>query len=122
MISPKRLNKIDKIFNHYLHKIYEFGPDFIIDILGERTIFDYILIHDYPIITVPLVDQRMGRIGKVSLQVNQEHGSLPAIVPVVPCQVLLEPAVVPVKALPKLAGPIVIDHARSIQRNQHLVA
>ena len=47
-------NTYEKIFNHYLHKIYEFGPDFIIDILGERTIFDYILIHDYPIITVPL--------------------------------------------------------------------
>lgn len=42
------------IFEQYLKKIYEFNPDFIVDILGDRTIFDYILIHDYPVITVPL--------------------------------------------------------------------
>lgn len=41
-------------FEQYVKSIYEYSPDFILDILGDRTLFDYVLISDFPIITVPL--------------------------------------------------------------------
>ena len=45
-----------------------------------------------------------------------------AIAPEVPRQVLLEPLEMPVQPLPDLAGPVVVDHAGGVQRNQHLIA
>ena len=69
-----------------------------------------------------LVDQVMGRIGKVAFQVNLEDSALPSVAAIMPSKVLFDPVEVPVQPLPNLAGSIVVYHAGGIERYKDLVA
>lgn len=71
---------------------------------------------------VSLVDQVVGRIGKVTFQVNLEDSALPSVTAIMPGEVLLDPVEVPVQPLPDLAGSIVVYHAGGIERYKDLVA
>ena len=69
-----------------------------------------------------LIDQVVGRIGKVAFQVNLENSALPAVAAIMPGEVLFDPVEVPMQPLPNLAGSIVVYHGGGIEWYEDLVA
>lgn len=71
---------------------------------------------------MPLVDRLVRGVGEKSLQVQEEHCPGPAEPSIVPPQLFRQAVIGPVQALLLLGGPVVVDHAGVIQRDQRLVA
>jgi hypothetical protein len=67
------------------------------------------------------INDAVRRRRKEVVKIHQENGALSPMPPVVPAQLFRQPAVMEVQALVLLAGPVVIDHPRAIQRRQDVL-
>ena len=70
---------------------------------------------------MPLVNQPAWSVWEESFQVQKTDSTRPAIPSVVPMQLFLNALEMPMKSFPALTGPVVVNHAGAIERNQDLV-
>lgn len=71
---------------------------------------------------MPLVNQPAWSVWEESFQVQKADSTRPAIPSVVPMQLFLNALEMPMKSFPALTGPVVVNHAGAIERNQDLVS
>ena len=73
-------------------------------------------------VPVSLVDQGVGRGREKVVKIHQEHGALPPVLSELFPQLVLQQLVMEMQALSPLAGPVCIDHAGTVQRDQDIIA
>ena len=56
------------------------------------------------------------------MKIHQEHGALPPVLSELFPQLVLQQLVMEMQALSPLAGPVCIDHAGTVQRDQDIIA
>lgn len=71
---------------------------------------------------MPLVNQPARSVWEETFQVQEADSASPAMSLIMPSKMLLDALEMPVKSLPALAGPVVVNHAGAIKRNQDLVS